>query len=325
MVNLIEKKCTLEKRVAPHDLTTAQKKKARWIALNQRYAAAFRAAGYDSLAAKLEDCHTTNQLAICSHCGHHWYVINRCRQRVCAVCSWQVATERQRYILALTRNMQHPKMITLTTPPVTSDPKDGIRRLREAWHKLRKHPIMSAVRGGAYTIEVVVREDYYHIHMHVIIDAPYIPYKALFGAWREIIKCRAPQVDIRACSTATARKYIAKDAAKNHVMHTTDEQIVKWYEATHGLRLWATFGDWYNATLEDIDGMMLPDIFAPACPSCGSLHTTFLARDGPHVVGPATWEDCYLPLLRDVPFALPCPAWGYLHADQQYLASLVRG
>ena len=130
--------CAKEKSVAKHSLSEAQKKKARWIQLNQRYATAFEESGYLSLADKLRACHTTNTLAVCSHCGHHWYVINRCRQRVCAICSWKVAQERQRYILALSAKMAHPKMITLTTPPVTYNPKEGIKNLRQAWRLLKK-------------------------------------------------------------------------------------------------------------------------------------------------------------------------------------------
>jgi hypothetical protein len=129
----------------------------------------------------------------------------------------------------------------------------------------------------------------WHIHIHIIADAPYIPYQHLFSTWRKLINCSVPQVTIIAAKTPQQQKYVAKYAAKAADYDGTTD-VVAWYEATKGARLWATFGTWYNATLDDLLNVDTPEPPPRQCPRCGGDKGIFYARDGPFLFKTQEWN-----------------------------------
>jgi len=266
-------------------------KRKKHFRRKRHYADVFQKAGYDELARKLRDCEETELKAMCSHCGKSWWVLNRCRQRVCPLCSFRVSMERAKFMEAMTKHMKYPKMLTLTMPICKDDPRDGIKELRTAFAKMRRQSVFSKVVGGAYQIEVKVKDYGFHIHMHVLLDCPFLPYQKIFSAWKDLIGNDCPQVDIRACSDPHARAYIVKYAAKSADFDGSPDTIVRWYYATKGQRLFATFGKWYNSKIEQLDEESV--VFTPEsiCPYCESTGTTFLARDGPYIFGGKEWAD----------------------------------
>lgn len=267
----------------------------------------FAEADMPRVAAKLRDCSVTEVLCGCSHCGHAWYVRYRCRSRVCPVCSYRVARQRAHFVRCLTNHMAYPKLLTLTQPLWTSDPRAGIRYLRQCFNKLRRRPLFANVKGGAYTIELKPSGKHWHIHLHAVIDCPFLPYQRLFSVWRDILGCQAPQVDIRAATTASAKDYVAKYATKSLGYDATTSKVVEWYVATLGLRLFTTFGAWYNAKIDALENEHDSGPFVPVCPHCGSERTFFRVRDGPRVFGLDAWiavRDIYL-AGRD--YSRPCP------------------
>ena len=149
-------------------------------------------------------------------------------------------------------------------------------------------------------IEVIPRDGYWHIHMHVLVDAPYIPYQKLFSAWRSVIRQRVPQVDIRSASDRRAREYLAKDASKNIVYYVEPEAVVAWYEATKNKRLFATFGSWYRVKIAEALEFEAWEKIKPVCPYCGAVNSVFYARDGPFVLGHELWDTVWKPVLESV-------------------------
>jgi hypothetical protein len=241
----------------------------------------FLAAGYENLSIKLRDCQQTEVLACCTSCGGRWWVIEKCKQRVCPLCSFEESKKRGKYLLAMTAHMTHPKMLTLTLPHSDNPPKEQIKFLRESFAKLRRTKLFANVVGGSYQIEVKPKTSGFHIHIHVLMDSPYMPYQKIFSTWAGITGNDSPQVDIRAADSDAAKVYVCKYTSKTaDFTHDTDS-IVRWYEATKGQRLFATFGKWYNATLDELmpEGTLPPE--HPPCPHCGSQGTMFYARDGP--------------------------------------------
>jgi len=274
------------------------RKRRRHFLRKRKYAHAFEEHGFEKIATQLYNCQETKVLACCSHCGGHWYVIHRCRLRVCPLCSYEVAKRRGEFLKYLTKDMQHPKMLTLTMPLWREDPRDGINTLREAFNKLRRTSLFKKVIGGAYQIELKDKQDGWHIHMHVLLDAPFLPYQRVFSEWKKIIGAKAPQIDVRAASSDKAKEYVCKYAAKSADFDTTPEAIVRWYEATKGQRLFATFGKWYNTKIEDLDNEQEISYTVAVCPYCETEQTIFLARDGPFVLGAEAWSDMKNAFLR---------------------------
>lgn len=242
-------------------------------------------AGYAELATKLRNCQETESLVCCSECGAHWYVLTRCRQRICPLCAFEEAKRRAKFLKAMTAHMKYPKMLTLTMPRSSDEPQQQIRHLRQCFNKLRRHEVFSQVVGGAYQIEVKPKPDGWHIHLHAIFDGPYMPQQRIFTAWRTITGADVPQVDIRSADNDAAKEYVCKYASKAADYDRHSEDVVRWYQATKGQRLFATFGKWYNATMEELlpAGEFQPE--APPCPNCGRTQTAFFARDGPFLFG----------------------------------------
>lgn len=256
-----------------------------------QYAAQFQEHGLWNLADQLRLCHESEDLACCTHCGKHWYVTNRCKLRICPLCSFETAKRRATHLLALTHRMKYPKLVTLTMPTWTTDPREGIAHLRQAWNQLRRSKLFKNVRGGAYQIELIPKPNGWHIHIHALLDCPFIPYRQLFTKWGQLIGVKVPQVDIRAATTVEQRAYATKHAAKGANFYANPDRVVDWYRATKGLRLFATFGEWFRQDLEELADESKLEKFTPRCPFCHSPDTTFLARDGPFLMNPDTWRD----------------------------------
>ncbi len=300
--------------------TTAQtalqiRKRRKHFLRKHRYADAFEAAGYERIEQQLRDCQETEVLACCSHCGKSWWILTRCRLRVCPLCSYTVAQQRADFLKAMTKHMHHPKLVTLTMPPWKDDPREGISYLRASFSKLRRSKVFKAVRGGAYQIEIKVHPTYYHIHMHILLDAPYIPHQLLFNEWKQILQVAAPQIDIRAAENDKAKAYVVKYAAKSADFDNNPETIIEWYKATKGTRLFGTFGLWYNAKIEELDDEQEHPQPTPVCPGCGEEGTTFFARDGPFIYGHDIWRSIEPYYLREQEWIRPIP----VAADALYL------
>ncbi len=271
------------------DSIAGYKKRRRHFLRKRKFAEAFKRADLHDVASDLYDCQETELLVGCHSCGGSWWLVNKCRKRVCPLCAYEVAQERAHFVLCMTKQMQHPKMLSLTQPLCVGDPRDGIKYLRAAFGKLRKHPVFKCVIGGAYQIELKQKDGGWHIHMHIIMDAPFMPYQKLFTAWKDIIGEKCPQIDIRAASSAEARTYACKYATKSIDYGENGAGIVAWYYATKGTRLFGTFGKWYNAKIEELDEANNGWEPKALCPCCGKEKTTFRVRDGPFVFGRDFW------------------------------------
>ncbi len=284
----------------------ALKKRKKHFTRKRRYASQFGDADMERISQQLYDCEETEVLACCSHCGNSWYIKNLCRLRVCPLCSYRVSLERAKYMEMMCKHMKYPKMITLTMPRWSRDPREGIKLLRDAFTRLRKSKLFRACVGGAYNIELKPKENGWHIHMHVLVDMPFLPYQKLWSKWGELINHRTPQVDIRAAENEAARAYSFKYACKSADFDSFQGSVVEWYIATKGSRLFGTFGKWYNARIEDLDKEGTPDERLAVCPHCESENTTYLARDGPFIFGHDMWRSMRgmvtrnAPLIRDL-------------------------
>jgi hypothetical protein len=263
----------------------AQKNKSA-ILLKRKIAEQFRLAGDYRTADKLDACTETEELVMCSNCGGRWWVRSRCRLRVCPICSRDKARDRATYLTAVANEQPDCKMLTLTMRRWSGDPKEGIKYLRVALRKFRQLKCMEKCNGGAYVIECLPKQGAWHIHAHLIVSMPYLPAKKLWSVWAHCVGQRYAHVRIQAANSDRVKRYICKYASKSGIKDIGLENIVAWYEAVKGSRLWATFGAWYNRKLNDmIDGKDEQDN-RPACPYCGAQGTTFLARAGPFVLGP---------------------------------------
>lgn len=280
-------------------------RRKKWINLKNRYADVFEKNNDYAVAKKLRACTETLALVLCSHCNHKWYVVDHCRLRACPVCSFTVSRERAKYLNALCQRIKSVKLLTLTMPAWRGPPREGIKLLRDSFNKLRRQKLMKSVLGGAYCIEVIPHPDFWHIHLHAVLDCNFLPYQQIFSHWRALFAVRHIEVDIRQADSREARSYIAKEVGKNMAISLDPDLIAEWYEAIKGSRLWTSFGSFLNVSLEELDDEAQEKTFAPICPKCGSVKTMFFARDGPFICGGEFWNKHHDDMDGGLPHSLP--------------------
>ena len=244
-------------------------KRAKHFARKRRVAEAFHNEGYYQMAQHLSDCQEVTRQCICTDCLHVFYIQDRCRQRVCPLCSYTASRERGDWIERMCHHMKFPKMLTLTMPRWTAVPGDGIDYIRACWNQLRASKVFDKVRGGVYQIELKPKENGWHIHIHAILDCPFLPYQHIFNAWRRILGLPSVSIDIRAATTPAEQHYVAKYAAKSADYEGDIPQVVAWWLATKGKRLFGTFGEWYNQQPPDDPENPQPIAQDFCCPHCG--------------------------------------------------------
>ena len=83
------------------------------------------------------------------------------------------------------------KLLTLTLKNVEATMPDlsaGLRKITKSWTRLRHRKFMATIRGGLKRVELTynAKADTFHLHLHVLIRAPYLPQQRISRAWREI-------------------------------------------------------------------------------------------------------------------------------------------
>jgi hypothetical protein len=254
----------------------------------RRIADAFAEAGLPLMSAHLNDCQEISRQCVCTHCANVFYIPDRCRQRTCPLCSYRESKKRGEWIVKLCAEMKFPKFVTLTMPRWEGATPEGISYLREKFNELRKSECFAKVLGGVYQIELKPKPTGWHIHLHCILDSPYLPYQQLFSTWTRLLGVAYANVDIRAATTPQEQIYVAKYASKAADYEGDISDVVEWYLATKGKRLFAAFGTWYHRepASELVEEPMQSGKFA--CPFCGTQGTSCTVDQLFFVVG----RDC---------------------------------
>lgn len=252
-------------------LNPALNKRARHFARKRRIAQAFLDAGRFKIAQHLRDCEEVFRHAICVECGEDFFIRDRCRSRVCPLCSYQESKKRGEWIERMTLGMAYPKMLTLTMPTWTESPRVGIKFLREKFNELRRHPRFEKCKGGAYQIELKPKENGWHIHLHAILDIPFLPFQVITRVWSDLLGLPFASVDIKAATTAAEKHYVAKYAAKAADYEGDLPQVVAWFDAVSGSRLFTTFGDWFAKEPPEQRRAEDDPVFVASCPNCGAV------------------------------------------------------
>lgn len=260
-------------------------KHRKGIAKKAAIADAFEARGQLSVARKIRECCEFEDLVCCSACGHRWWVVSHCDLRVCPICAQRNAIRRSRGLMALAEGAKAPKMLTLTMPRWKGNPREGIQKLRKGILELRKTNLLRNARAGAYTIELVHKPDGWHIHAHAIVDVEFIPFQKLMAAWSHCIRVKGAHVRVQGASAKAVQRYICKYATKSGADEMALEEIVDWWEAVKGSRLWATWGAWYGNEAREIIDKAEQSRPQAQCPYCGEVHTIFKPMMGKAIFG----------------------------------------
>lgn len=207
-------------------------------------------------ATRVNCCSQTVQVGV-SAGGQPAIQFFRCRDRLCYICAryrMLAATER---IEGMLQRMLSPKLLTLTLADDGGSLESRLDRIVKSYRDLRRRQVWKRnVEGAAAVIEVTrgAQGDRWHVHLHCIIDAEYIPQATLSDEWFD---CTGDSrvVDIRAIpSGKKAARYLAKYAAKGCNTKLLDHsQLIEFLEAMHRRRTLITSGSMHGLKIDHDD------------------------------------------------------------------------
>jgi hypothetical protein len=117
--------------------------------------------------------------------------------------------------------MKAPKFLTLTVPNVWNLTKEAVLKVGRAFRRMMRWVYYRAhVRGGLCAIEITNIGNGWHIHLHVIIDADFLPQRKLSADWNKVAGGR--MVDIRPRDPVTILGYTLKYIGKAPDIYRVD-------------------------------------------------------------------------------------------------------
>lgn len=218
-------------------------------------------------ASKLAQCCQMPTIRLSSS-GEVLVCPQRCRDRLCPLCSVQRAKKTGERANEACKRMNMARLITLTVPH-TSGPLSGqIKAIRAAFGRLRRSKSWKKhVDGGVYGFEVKLSgaDACWHPHLHVIADGEFYDKTRLREDWRDALNHPsspwnlepddplATSIDfIR--NRREAAKYVAKYIAKPQSLASWPPPALREFaSAMAGQRLISTFGSLHGVTLDAAD------------------------------------------------------------------------
>jgi hypothetical protein len=204
----------------------------------------------------------------CAGCGHQLVVPVYCKNRFCPVCSkrrTKIVRHRMKALFGQIRltDRYRLSMLTLTMRSM-KDPTSMADQIVHCFRRLRQRKVFSrACRGGVYVLEVKQNDQGWHIHIHAVIVADFIPWKWLRRTWQQI--SGAPGIHIETIPKDRALLYITKYIST--VEKGTDAGQAA--TALRDKRLFQCFGEFHDM-LKPYNPPRFP------CPRCSSnLWSTF--------------------------------------------------
>ena len=139
----------------------------------------------------------------------------KCNQRWCPMCQktkrWIITDS----VKVWAAKQKHLKFLTFTLKSTADSVEDQTTRLYKSFIKLRRTAFFkNKVSGGVWFFQMTVNKSsgLWHPHIHVLVDADYIPKRMLKAAWLKIT-LDSYVVDIRKVSNPEkAAEYVARYA-----------------------------------------------------------------------------------------------------------------
>lgn len=225
--------------------------------------------GREDLAQPLAHCRTEQYIAMCTRCEATRIFWNRCERFCCPLCQPRLARERRDQIEWWALTIKQPKHVVLTAPNTTTLTVPYLQWLKRAWTALRRSSLAANWQGGFWTIEVTNKGNGWHVHIHAIIDARWIPADQLARAWAQRLGTPIAIVDV---SDARDARYLAE--AVKYVCKMSDlvtlpaEDLATVIDTFSRQRTFGVFGSLYGQRTAWRDYLATQDAATPTC-ECG--------------------------------------------------------
>lgn len=175
--------------------------------------------------ATLMKCRTDDQdhTVVCECCGKIQIFNYHCNKRFCPCCAWQLSCERRKVLENCQRLLKAPKHIVLTARN-DEQLKRMLQVVLAGVRKLRRRAIFSQVRGGWCSFEVTNEDRGWHVHAHLLVDAPYIDAAQLAREWGVCVGQDYAIVKLKCCCGRCAR---CKESGRGNYLAELTKYTVK--------------------------------------------------------------------------------------------------
>jgi len=226
-------------------------------------------AGFPAFAAPLQECHTRQVVKLCTGCYTPKVFYNRCENFYCPCCARRLSNDRRKSVEFWTAKIRQPKHVVLTAKNTEDFTPAVVRRFKEAWSKLRRRAFAKNWSGGFYSLEVTNEGKGWHLHLHALIDAPWIDAGRLAKQWAECIGQDFAIVKVKDCRSGDYLRELCKYIVDGNMLAGwTGEQIGTYVLALRGQRTFGVFGTLYKLRSEHRTFLDEVQADAPAC-ECG--------------------------------------------------------
>jgi hypothetical protein len=262
-------------------------------------------------AEAFHDCGEAFIAMMCDECGELNTFDVSCQSKICHKCSGTKAYRTMRRYSRLIDVYENPLRLDLTIENADELRVDDLRELRDKFYNVRdrlesmsyaekRGVVMAAdipeqkrarylssmaqhrgsmeIEGGVYAFETkYTGSSGWNHHIHMVVDAPYIPQPLLSELWRQ--ETGSPVVYIKAVTDKkhleNSLRYILKYMSKPPSIEAEErfdvlDKAVDYVERLKGFRRWGTFGRMYDVSPEDMNG--------PECEFCGSDRLRYFAH-----------------------------------------------
>jgi hypothetical protein len=221
------------------------------------------------LAGKMLDCHTVETYKRCVGCRKVSRFFNRCELFFCPVCAPRLSRERKESIEWWTKQIKQPKHLVLTVRNTCDITDEYIKFLKRQLGALRRLKVFRAVNGGFYSMEVTNEGRGWHVHFHLLIDAPWLSMAEVSQQWGRLVGQDYAIVKIKDCRGADYLQEVTKYAVKgSELARWTGKEISTFIGAFDGIRFFGVFGSLYGKRTEWAEWIKHVREIRPVC-ECG--------------------------------------------------------
>ena len=208
-------------------------------------------AGRPDLAKPLAGCHTVETCRVCDDCRRVSIFFNRCERHYCPECAPRLARERRESVEWWAKEVGEPKHVVLTVRNTDRITKSYVQWFKMCFGKLRRRKFARSWRGGFYRLEITNERQGWHLHLHALVDAGWIPAGQLAAEWAEIVGQDFAIVKVKDVHCRDYLAEVTKYTVKGSQLAGWEPaQIVEFLDAFDGVKTFGVFGSLYGKRTE---------------------------------------------------------------------------
>jgi hypothetical protein len=241
----------------------------REIVFKESILAKLKGIGKAHFAGKMAECHTIETFKRCTGCRKLSKFYNRCELFFCPVCAPRLSRERKEAIEWWTKQINQPKHLVLTVRNTMDLTKPYVQFLKTQLAKLRRSKVFKAVKGGFYSMEVTNEGRGWHVHFHLLIDAPWLCMPDVSETWGRLVGQDFAICKIKDCRGQEYLREVTKYAVKGSELSKWNAgTIANFIESFTAVRFFGVFGSLYGKRTEWRAWIDAMQEIKPLC-SCG--------------------------------------------------------